>query len=153
MPDIFQGFGVYFKNISKAACKKSVPQRLVLRKMAVLYCSNFREYPLKQIWKSSRLVKIQPFILQIPKTNLHYSLFSMIFNRVVEHLFSRTGFIGCFQHFLPENHCTLTPTLEVWKIGTLTFNYISLLWEWLTFYEILWSYYEISMKKNNVLIE
>ena len=67
MADIFQGFGVYFTNISKAACKKSVPQRLVLRKMAVLYCSNFREYLLKQIWKSSRLVKIQPFILQIPK--------------------------------------------------------------------------------------
>ena len=152
MADIFQGFGVNFTNISKAAYKKSVPQRLVLRKMAVLYCSNFRE-DLKQIWKSSCLVKIQPFILQIPKTDLHYSLFSMIFNRVVEHLFSRTGFIGCFQHFLPENHCTLTATLEVWKIGTLTFNYISLLWEWLTFYEILWTYYEISMKKNNVLIE
>ena len=67
MADIFQGFGVNFTNISKAAYKKSVPQRLVLRKMAVLYCSNFREYLLKQIWKSSRLVKIQPFILQIPK--------------------------------------------------------------------------------------
>ena len=88
--------GRHFSKILQTSLKQATKRVLCKNWCSAkwLFCT-----VLKQMWNSSSLVKMQALIPQIPKINLYYSLF----NRVVENLFSRTGFIGCFQHFLLDH--------------------------------------------------